>query len=199
MKELPVSELSGVLSRLEEKLRVHLPRLAPGYAAPLTWGEVRALAAEGVDFGAHGASHTILSRLRSASEIRHEVEASAERIKEELGARPEHFCYPNGRYEDIGPLARSVVERSGFRCAVTSEAGFNRGCPDPLMLERIGIDPWFPYSLFRERLAGTGVLKKQLESVFPRLFPRSQPPVSAYTGCSTDAEWTFSDSGSGVF
>lgn len=162
VKELPLLAQKGFLNTLQRVLKIQRPYAPPPSLAPLSWDDVRSLAAEGVDFGAHTKSHCILSKVQGEKALIGEIVGSRRRIAEELGKEPAHFCYPNGRMEDIGERVRTIVSQAGFLSAVTTEDGFNDTETDPFLLRRIGIDPWFPDHVFRERVAGAKVLKKKL-------------------------------------
>jgi peptidoglycan/xylan/chitin deacetylase (PgdA/CDA1 family) len=136
---------------------------------PMTWAEVRTLAAAGVTIGAHTHSHPDLRKLPSDL-VRMEVGHSRELIRERLGLEPAYFAYP---YGDFDEQAVEVVSRAGFRAAVTveevvctaessrfllpritvpncSQAGFRRGFEQ---LSVLGFAPqgmisfWYPYRL----------------------------------------------------
>lgn len=61
----------------------------------MDWDQIRALAAEGADFGSHTATHPDLSRLDPDRAAR-ELDRAAARIGAELGRRPAHFAPPYG-------------------------------------------------------------------------------------------------------
>ena len=95
-------ELVGALPRL---LNVEMPEQAPAEYRPLSWDAVRLLAASGVEFGAHTKTHPILSALTDPEELREEIAGSKARIESELVRPVLHFCYPNGKMQDIGVAA----------------------------------------------------------------------------------------------
>jgi peptidoglycan/xylan/chitin deacetylase (PgdA/CDA1 family) len=156
LKALPNSQLRGELARLFEQLRVTIPQKAPAWCEPMTWDEVRQLARTNVEFGAHTKTHPILSTVESKQELEDEIRGSLKRVEKELNAPVLHFCYPNGRNEDIGGEALRITRESGFRTAVTTVPGMNRIGPttDPFQLKRLGTDPGFPDYYFAELLAG---------------------------------------------
>jgi len=143
--------LVGELPRL---LKTEMPEHAPSAYRPLAWDAVRALAACGVEFGAHTKSHPILSALTDAEELREEIAGSKARIEAELDRPVLHFCYPNGKMRDIGPAALETVRAAGMRTAVTAEPGLNQAGQDLFLLRRIGADPRHPNQYFSRCLAG---------------------------------------------
>jgi peptidoglycan/xylan/chitin deacetylase (PgdA/CDA1 family) len=135
-------------------LHVEIPESAPAEFAPLSWEAIRRLAASGVEFGAHTQTHPILSSLENAELLREEITGSQARIETMLDKPVRHFCYPNGRWPDIGPKAVEVVRTSGMRTAVTAEPGLNRAGQDAWLLRRIGAEPTHEERYFQQCLAG---------------------------------------------
>jgi len=131
-------ELVGQLPRL---LQVEMPEKAPSEYQALSWDAVRAMAASGVEFGAHTKTHPILSALTDGEELREEIAGSKARVESELDRPVLHFCYPNGKMQDIGTAAVETVRAAGMRTAVTAEPGLNRLHQNAFLLNRIGADP----------------------------------------------------------
>lgn len=125
----------------------------PAYA-PLTWDDIRALAKEGVDFGAHTRSHPILSRLPNRDSMRDEIAGSKTRLEEELGSTVLHFCYPNGTPADYNEEVIGVVRECGFQTAVTGVKGINFAGANPFLLRRIHQEPNRPVASFAHEVAG---------------------------------------------
>ena len=153
VKLLADSERRSLVAALPEQHGVALPGEWPEECAPLTWDQVRAMRRAGMEFGAHTVTHPILSRLDGKDALVHEISGSKRRIEQELGQTVDIFCYPNGRFIDIGDQAMRVVAESGFRAAVTTESGRNRPGIDPLLLRRISVDASDSPLYFRERVA----------------------------------------------
>ena len=82
------------------------------------WDQLRALAASGLDIGAHTVTHPDLTRLSNAH-IEREVRGSLEWLEAQIGIRPRSFAYPYGA---ISPTARAVARRC-FDVACTTELG----------------------------------------------------------------------------
>ena len=121
---------------------------------PLSWEDIRALATEGVEFGAHTRSHPILSRLPDRNRMREEFGGSKDRLEQELGRPVTHFCYPNGMPEDYNSDVIEVVRECGFRTAVTAVKGINFPGSDLLLLRRIHQEPTRPLLSFSHEVAG---------------------------------------------
>ena len=153
LKLVPNAVRLDFLARLPETFHVEIPAHPPAGREPMSWDEVREMASNGVSFGAHTMSHPVLGSVGD-EQLREEIEGSKRRIREELGQAPAHFCYPNGRWVDVGDRVRSAVERAGFVSAVSTESGFNDPGSDPYMLKRIFMDAEVPALYFRQQVAG---------------------------------------------
>lgn len=106
----------------------------PAGLAPrlLTWPQVAAMQAAGVEIGAHGVTHAILTRIDPARAVA-EIQDSRLAVERALGSPPRSFAYPNG---DTTPELARAVERSGYRLAVVTEDPPPPGCPETLALRR---------------------------------------------------------------
>jgi peptidoglycan/xylan/chitin deacetylase (PgdA/CDA1 family)/CelD/BcsL family acetyltransferase involved in cellulose biosynthesis len=105
----------------------------------LTWDEIRAMRAHGVEFGGHTVSHPFLSHL-TYEQASWEIRECKRRIEEELQFPVEHFAYPNGREEDFSEWNKELLNNAGYRSAVTTKWGMNYQSTDRLELRRGG--PW---------------------------------------------------------
>jgi peptidoglycan/xylan/chitin deacetylase (PgdA/CDA1 family) len=84
----------------------------------LTWEQVRALADQQVEFGAHSRTHPVLTELNSA-QAEQEIVGSKHDLESATGKPVQFFCYPFGRFN---PAVREIVQRS-FRGACATGAG----------------------------------------------------------------------------
>ena len=141
------------LAELEAATGKRLPHPVPAEFEPCTWDELREMAANGMEIGAHTVTHPILSRLKSSSQLAHEVIQSKKRIEEELQRPVPHFAYPNGLWRDFGPDAVRVA-RAHFATAVSAEPGWNHAGTDRHQLYRTPASPEDKLGAFARRLAG---------------------------------------------
>jgi len=153
-KKISNTERLRLLQMLPEQLGAPLPEQAPAEYEALQWDEVREMAAAGIDFGAHTRTHPILSRLDGEPELAFEIEGSKRQVERQVGRAVDHFCYPNGAREDVGPDVVQAVRAAGFRTAVTTESGLNHVAEDPLRLLRIGVEPGLAVDYFERCAAG---------------------------------------------
>ena len=153
-KRLPDADRRRFLDEIPRLLGASVPDHPPADYAPLTWDSAREMAANGIEFGAHTRTHPILSRVETEAALDEEIAGSKRRIEQELGRPVLHFCYPNGRPEDVGDRAVECVERSGFETAVVTSQGFNFRGADRFRLKRIPADPSYSDAFFEEYVAG---------------------------------------------
>jgi peptidoglycan/xylan/chitin deacetylase (PgdA/CDA1 family) len=135
-KYLPMSARQGVVDAIAERAGVALPN-----DLMMTSGQVRALAAAGMQVGAHTVSHPILARLGD-DEARREIADGKAKLEALLGAPVTLFAYPNGR-PGRDYIARDVelVRRLGFKAAVTTSPGAARA-PAGGLFQLPRFTPW---------------------------------------------------------
>jgi peptidoglycan/xylan/chitin deacetylase (PgdA/CDA1 family) len=101
--------------------------------------ELQALAASGLfEFGAHGASHAILSLL-PPEEREREVVESVQAVARLTGRACRFFSYPSGRTEDYDGGVRRTLGELGIEAAVTGVGGANVPTTPRLELRRDGV------------------------------------------------------------
>jgi peptidoglycan/xylan/chitin deacetylase (PgdA/CDA1 family) len=118
----------AILARLRESFPVD-PDDENGF---LSWDEVRALHAGGVEIGSHTVNHPVLTELPEVN-VERELKASSEAIGDVIGRKPELFCYPHGNFSDS---VKALTKRY-YGAAVTTISGQNTARTDPLELRRI--------------------------------------------------------------
>ncbi len=153
LKRLPNAERVACAARFPAEVGVTLPAQRPAYYEPLTWDEARRLSGQGVTFGAHTMSHPILPRVEEAGAVRAEILGSKRLLEDRLQQETEHFCYPNGDFDD---RSREAVREAGFLTTVTCRDGFVDPALGLLDLNRMSADLEIPEFYLREALAGVG-------------------------------------------
>jgi peptidoglycan/xylan/chitin deacetylase (PgdA/CDA1 family) len=139
-KRIVVAERDDLLGAIAEAMSVDIPEIPPPQHRSMTWAQLRALAAEGFDVGAHTRTHPILSQLEP-DRLGAEIEGCRVQIEREIGHPVRHFAYPNGRREDYTRAAVAAVARAGYEAAVTTVMGGNTPATSRFELRRIGARP----------------------------------------------------------
>jgi len=92
-------------------------------AEAMDWDDLRLMAADPLcTIGAHTMQHFAVSRLTEADALE-EMTRSADRIAEELGARPSYFAYPYGDADSAATRDFQLAAEAGFKAAVTTRKG----------------------------------------------------------------------------
>jgi peptidoglycan/xylan/chitin deacetylase (PgdA/CDA1 family) len=117
---------------------------------PADWSAIKSAAAEGIDVGAHSASHRALPML-SDIEIDYEVNASRDVIYRASGLWPEFFAYPYGLWD-----ARSLaaVRRAGYLGGLSLDLGLNDAMSDTSRLCRVNVPAGISPPAFEAWAAG---------------------------------------------
>jgi peptidoglycan/xylan/chitin deacetylase (PgdA/CDA1 family) len=118
------SDQEGAVTILCQQLRP-APFAADEDRDRLSWPELRALQAAGLEIGSHADRHQALTR-RPDQEVTTAVAHSHAELTRELGARAFSFSYPFGARSSS---TRSALRAAGFTCAVTGVPRLARhGC-----------------------------------------------------------------------
>ena len=121
--KLPDAQMRSLHRALLQELAVELPDSPTQRYQPLSWEQIRDLAAAGIEIGAHTQTHPCLSRI-SSERLHDEIAGSKRRLETMLGAEVLSFCYPNGTPDDLNDEVKRVVREAGipfgagclFRC-----------------------------------------------------------------------------------
>jgi len=157
LKNVPNDMRARFVTGLGTLCDVDVPCQAPAHCRAMTWDDLRAAAAEGVEIGCHTESHPILSRITNPEHLRREIWGSKELIEKHLRREVRHFCYPNGRDVDISDAAVDVVRQAGYVTATTTNFGLNTKSSDHIRLRRLPFDDDIPLHYAAELLVGLHV------------------------------------------
>jgi peptidoglycan/xylan/chitin deacetylase (PgdA/CDA1 family) len=118
----------------------------------MTWDEVRALKAAGMDVQSHGHRH-LVTQTMTPDALRKDLIESRACIEEEVGP-VRAIAYPTGRGVEGNVELRAAVEGAGFHLAFTNGGGGLRGRPvDWLNIPRMTTSLEMTESFFRGCLA----------------------------------------------
>lgn len=102
-------------------------------ADPLSWEEVRSLAASGLfTFGSHACTHRRLDRM-DVDEAEAELRRSLDELRRQLGSVSVPLAYPFGGFSDA---VVDIARAAGYSCALTTEDGPNESSRDLFRLRR---------------------------------------------------------------
>jgi peptidoglycan/xylan/chitin deacetylase (PgdA/CDA1 family) len=103
----------------------------PGY---MSWDEIRALHAAGMEIGSHTVTHPDLTTL-GLDQIRGELAESRAAIEAAIGAPVTSFCYPAGRFDDD---VAALAQEAGYLNATTTMPDLPEG--DLMRLPRLRVE-----------------------------------------------------------
>jgi peptidoglycan/xylan/chitin deacetylase (PgdA/CDA1 family) len=122
-------------------------------AGALTWDQIRDMARQGIEFGSHSVSHPILTKLDDRA-LDHELTASLQTIKRELGTCLDVLAYPEGSTSAFDARVVEATKRAGYRLGLSYVSGTNiLDRFDPFRVKRMHIDCTLPFIQFRALLA----------------------------------------------
>lgn len=124
----------GAAIKLAEQLNIRV-----GKSPMMTRAQVRQLAQEGMEIGAHTVTHPILKQLRE-EEAEKEIVNSRRVLEDITGTVVTSFAYPNGiPGRDFDHTHIDILKRHEFAAAVTTEAARADYADDLLQLPRINL------------------------------------------------------------
>ena len=115
MKELDAVSIESVLAKIAAEGSISGDVLRADNRM-LNWDQITQMKRAGIEFGSHGVSHAILTRMRP-DEVMDELVNSKDSIKSRLGIDVSLFSYPNGNYD---PEIRNMARGAGYKCSVTT-------------------------------------------------------------------------------
>lgn len=107
----------------------------------MSWDQVRDLAAQGFELGAHTCNHVDLGVV-AGTEAEREIVESGARLSAEVGSRIDLFSYPYGRKHQITEENRQAVRDAGYACCVSAYGGAVTPDSNLYDLRRVPIAQW---------------------------------------------------------
>jgi peptidoglycan/xylan/chitin deacetylase (PgdA/CDA1 family) len=108
--------------------------------APNTLEQLRAMAAAGIEIGAHAYTHTDLGAITDPRLLRYEVVTAKEDLQAALGRSVRYFAFPYGQHTNLNPAAFALAKEAGYAGVCSAYGGFNFPGDDPFHLQRIPVD-----------------------------------------------------------
>jgi len=129
-------ERKDALRELYTTLDVPEPSASGRDRIMMNWEEVKEMAENSVNFGAHTVSHPFLPAM-PLDEAKREIQESKRLIEEKTGKTVRHFAIPNGKDDDFSSELKEICAEIGFDTVVTTEPGVVGGSSNPYALPRI--------------------------------------------------------------
>ena len=157
VKDTPGLDLERFLGELRAGLGVPWDAdLEAGLAAPLimSWDDIRALAAAGMDVESHSRDHRVLETLAPEA-LLDDLTDSRRELVAQLGRPVRAVAYPVGRLPP--PWARRIAAAAGYRLGFTNGSGVNRMWPtalvDPYDIRRLSTERSLSDAMFLTQIA----------------------------------------------
>ena len=112
------------------------PVTIPAGDRPLSWQEVKEMAANGWSVQSHSVSHADHSRL-SSDQMLQELNESKRIIEQQTGQPVHHYAFPFGKYN---AAALKMVKEAGYKSAATVHSGLCSATGDPYRLPRLELN-----------------------------------------------------------
>jgi peptidoglycan/xylan/chitin deacetylase (PgdA/CDA1 family) len=178
-----VAEREAFLAEVRQALGVAEQRGQEERAAlPVTWAQVREMAASGwVTIGAHTMHHPLLGYLVDPAEVRREVAQCRGVLEQQTGQPVRTFAYPVGRLEVIGDEAVKAVKDAPYQWAVTTIPKRNTPQTDPYLLYRLSGDVTTHWLVMASHLVGLLGILTRLREMYHKRFSSKQAPTWAGT------------------
>ncbi len=133
LKKLPPADIEAIEARVRDVVG---PEVSPGDDRFMDWQQVAGLVqGTRVNVGAHGCSHTPLTKL-SPERAATELEEAGKRVTAAVGVPTTSIGYPNGNYDDV--VVR-LTRAAGYQLGFTTDKGLVGDVRDPFKLPRINI------------------------------------------------------------
>lgn len=108
--------------------------------APNTPDQLRAMAAQGVEIGAHTLTHADLGAIDDAGSLRREVVTAKHELEKAIGRPVRYFAFPFGLHANLSAAAFALAREAGYAGACSAYGGFNFPGDDTFHLQRISAD-----------------------------------------------------------
>lgn len=122
----------------------------------LAWDEVRALRAQGIQFGSHTVNHPVLYE-SSWAEIEDELWISKKKLEQELDEEITSFSYPYAfpqQDRQFTDALRRILGQQGYQFCVTTMIGRVQAGDNPLSLRRLPVNGDDDKPLLLAKLSG---------------------------------------------
>jgi len=124
VKRLPDNVLRPGLTMLEKELGIEYPESGFTQSHPLSWEQVREMAAHGIEFGSHTVTHPILANIDNA-QLREELTVSRIKIEQEINCPVDILAYPVGYDFAFNNNVIETAREAGYRIGASYISGVN--------------------------------------------------------------------------
>jgi peptidoglycan/xylan/chitin deacetylase (PgdA/CDA1 family) len=109
---------------------------------PNSLEQVRAMAAAGIDIGAHSDTHPNLADVVDPEELRREIVLARDHLERLIRQPVRHFAFPFGQREHLSRQAMAMAREAGYDAVCSAYGGYNFPGSDGFHLQRIPADQY---------------------------------------------------------
>ena len=124
LKRLPQKAMMELLSGWREEFAAYIEASEFRLSRVLDWDQVRAMDADGFEFGSHSKSHAVLANLDEAT-LREELHDSRMCLEKELGHPVKTLAYPVGKSFAFSDTVQRVARDCGYVIGTAYISGVN--------------------------------------------------------------------------
>lgn len=106
-----------------------------------TIAELRDLAEQGIEIGAHTRTHPNMGQVQDLETIYDEIVLAKQELSELLDRPVRYFAFPFGMKPNLSSAAAAMARADGIDCVVSAYGGYNFPGSDPFHLQRCHGDP----------------------------------------------------------
>ena len=108
--------------------------------APNSITDLRELARQGVEIGAHTRTHADLGAIRDESELHDEIVVARDDLQDAIDQPVRYLAFPYGDYANLSSAAFRIAREAGYAGVCSNYGGYNYAGDDPFHLHRRGVD-----------------------------------------------------------
>jgi peptidoglycan/xylan/chitin deacetylase (PgdA/CDA1 family) len=108
---------------------------------PNTPHQLRNLAADGVEIGAHTRSHVDLGSRLTMTQLANEIVNCKRELEQTIAREVRYFAFPYGQHANLSAIAFRLACEAGYAGVCSAYGGYNFPGDDPFHLRRIHGDP----------------------------------------------------------
>ncbi len=145
-----------------------------GYTTEMEYEDAQALnkkeiveMAQWVSFQSHTLFHPFLPRC-TTEEAEKEISGSKSLLEEEFGMNIYAFSYPNGDYSERDI---DLCAKSGYRCAITLDSGYNSADTDIFRLKRLSVNDTDDINELAVKASGFWGIFRKFLIIYHHFFP----------------------------
>lgn len=130
--------IAQVTSELFKKVNPNDSILKPFYC--MKGGQIKELSNQGILFGGHTHSHTILTSMHYLA-VKEEISVNKQKLEKLTGCSSDFFAYPNGGNHDFNEEHKTILKDIGYKVGFSLTQARSKFSDDLMAFSRINVNP----------------------------------------------------------